>query len=303
MSPWVIAVITAALVSGFMAITVALLLYAKLRHPAMWRYAVLMASMLAYAGGQLTIFIASVLGGVQYTDLPAPYMILYGSGIFVIAGMDYALGSFFLALLGIRPKPFIRAVLALPAAAALAFTSVVIVTGAGPVWAVFSIAVSIGLYWLFGEILVFSVISIVLLGRISNPDVRRGLTAAVILLVVFVPIWILETAGVIYTQTFPLFFLIWNIASIVIAARGFFRREKADGPLADEGMLDRFASRFALTPREREIAALLSQGFTHADIAARLFISGKTVRNHITNLYAKAGARSRLGLVHLIRGA
>ena len=42
-----------------------------------------------------------------------------------------------------------------------------------------------------------------------------------------------------------------------------------------------------LTPREKEILALLSKGFLYKEIAARLFISLDTVRSHIRKIYQK----------------
>lgn len=49
----------------------------------------------------------------------------------------------------------------------------------------------------------------------------------------------------------------------------------------------------ALTAREREILTLLAEGFANAQIAARLSISEKTVRNHVSNLFDKLGVWSR----------
>ena len=50
---------------------------------------------------------------------------------------------------------------------------------------------------------------------------------------------------------------------------------------------------FTLTPREREVLKLLVEGHSNPDIAAALFISPKTVRNHVTNILAKLGVESR----------
>jgi DNA-binding CsgD family transcriptional regulator len=48
-----------------------------------------------------------------------------------------------------------------------------------------------------------------------------------------------------------------------------------------------------LTQREREVLALLGEGLTNAEIAARLFISTKTAGNHVSNVLAKLHLRSR----------
>ncbi len=42
-----------------------------------------------------------------------------------------------------------------------------------------------------------------------------------------------------------------------------------------------------LTEREREVLALLAQGFNNGDIARQLHISQKTVRNHCSNIFSK----------------
>ena len=49
-----------------------------------------------------------------------------------------------------------------------------------------------------------------------------------------------------------------------------------------------------LTDREREILGLIAQGLSNAAIAERLVVSVNTVRNHVANLLAKLGARSKL---------
>ena len=49
----------------------------------------------------------------------------------------------------------------------------------------------------------------------------------------------------------------------------------------------------ALSPREREVLALISEGLANAEIGERLGISEKTVRNHVSNLFDKLGVWSR----------
>ena len=48
-----------------------------------------------------------------------------------------------------------------------------------------------------------------------------------------------------------------------------------------------------LSPRELDLAMLIAEGLDNAQIAARLSISGKTLRNHITPIFAKLGVETR----------
>jgi len=51
-----------------------------------------------------------------------------------------------------------------------------------------------------------------------------------------------------------------------------------------------------LTPRERDITRLVGEGLKNDAIAERLYISEKTVRNHLTVVFDKVGVRDRLHL-------
>jgi DNA-binding NarL/FixJ family response regulator len=52
-----------------------------------------------------------------------------------------------------------------------------------------------------------------------------------------------------------------------------------------------------LTAREEEVLVEIAGGHSNAEIAARLYVSGATVKTHINHLLAKTGCRDRAALV------
>ncbi len=68
-------------------------------------------------------------------------------------------------------------------------------------------------------------------------------------------------------------------------------REASDDPRLD-----------ALTPREREIAEIVAEGASNKVIAARLNVTERTVKAHLTSAFQKTGTRDRLELALLIKG-
>jgi DNA-binding NarL/FixJ family response regulator len=72
----------------------------------------------------------------------------------------------------------------------------------------------------------------------------------------------------------------WRVAELVAVERRLGTTTGPDGPPV-------------LTPREREVVALVGEGLSNGEIAARLYISPKTASVHVSNVLAKLGMASR----------
>jgi len=70
--------------------------------------------------------------------------------------------------------------------------------------------------------------------------------------------------------------------------------------MAPAGAADAVTGPAALTPREREVAVLISDGLTNAELARRLYISPKTAAVHVSNILRKLGVSSRTEVGELV---
>jgi DNA-binding NarL/FixJ family response regulator len=53
-------------------------------------------------------------------------------------------------------------------------------------------------------------------------------------------------------------------------------------------------TKMGLSKRETEVMELIATGHSNGEIAQRLFLSEKTVKNHVNRIYAKLGVESRV---------
>ena len=58
-----------------------------------------------------------------------------------------------------------------------------------------------------------------------------------------------------------------------------------------------------LSAREAEVMSLIADGQTNGEIAARLFLAEKTVKNHVRRIYSKLGVGSRPAAIAYWRDA
>ena len=95
--------------------------------------------------------------------------------------------------------------------------------------------------------------------------------------------------------------------ALSIAIRQLSRGEAYLSPALALSLLQRKQSRedppevelSTLTEREREVLGLLAEGLSNKAIAARLYLSVRTVDGHLSNLYARLGVRSRTEAMRL----
>jgi DNA-binding CsgD family transcriptional regulator len=92
-----------------------------------------------------------------------------------------------------------------------------------------------------------------------------------------------------------------NDLYLALRAAPFITR--TDEELAGCGLRQEPANRrsaLEMTGRETEVAHLIEQGMTNAEIAAELFITAKAVEYHLGNIYAKFGLKGRQQLRRLL---
>jgi len=86
-----------------------------------------------------------------------------------------------------------------------------------------------------------------------------------------------------------------------IGMEGFAERARGELLATGEKVRQRtVATRDVLTAQERQIAKLARDGVSNPEIAARLFLSRRTVEWHLRNVFNKLGIRSRQDLAQAL---
>ena len=78
--------------------------------------------------------------------------------------------------------------------------------------------------------------------------------------------------------------------------RQFVAADENPPPSSAPQATTRERERSPLSQREREIVALVAQGFKNKEMAEKMFISEQTVKNHLHNIFDKLGVSDRLEL-------
>ncbi len=143
---------------------------------------------------------------------------------------------------------------------------------------------------------------IVNLKQINNKILKKSLIGFIILSFVFLfmlildmLITILPIESLLIIDNFSLaFYLISINIGTFFFADDFLSREA----YIEKGKLSKsFLDNFKLTQREGEIIEKVYSGKTNKEVAGELYISSKTVENHLTNIYQKMQIKNRTKLV------
>lgn len=275
-------------------------LYARYRHPWQVPYLLVMGSFSAWLILSDFVFFSFAFGGVPLESwdrsLGMARVALSATGIWGapaaacrIAGKPF-------------PKPLSRGTAA--AAAAMVISAVVVVAADPPWKAAWGVGITVSFFaWMVAWW------SVAWARRRSYVDgSAAGMGFVFGLLAVhfawsfadgFFLSFPLDAAGQVGSEWLlePLYAGAWGAATLVLRGGLLFARPAPDGLPAF------FAERYGMTPREREVAALLARGISNKEIADELFIGERTVETHAARIMAKCGVPTRARFVALVGDA
>ncbi|MFC2082303.1 response regulator transcription factor [Bacteroidota bacterium] len=100
------------------------------------------------------------------------------------------------------------------------------------------------------------------------------------------------------------FISFYNISTALWAIKYSSLIEKSKNFGVDPGKTNysQFVESYKISKRESEVIQLICEGKSNKEIAAQLFISIDTVKDHNYKIYQKAGVKRRIQLVNLVNG-
>lgn len=182
--------------------------------------------------------------------------------------------------------------------------------------------IGIAIYYLFETHYIFrfsiraSIISVILyelyIGlknykQVVNKDLKQAIKAFILITILFLPLLTLESykpyiqliknIELLKIAALPSYFLTINIFNLIFVLKYF----NTPPFISDNRLTDYFKQKYDITEKQSEIIQLIIEGVTYKQIAEKLFISPKTVDNHVQNIYKKLNVNSKMQLSHFVR--
>ncbi len=162
--------------------------------------------------------------------------------------------------------------------------------------------------WLLIFILFYSFLIVLINYRKIHLKDNKELTIISIIFLCFIVLdtevfaWLLYKGPVnsIHYWLNSIYYLIWCIL-ILLHAMKHYHKYPESPPSMD--LNERFIKFHGLSDKECEIVRMILDGKSNRQIGEKLFISIKTVKNHIYNIYQKTGVKNRMELSFLIRNS
>jgi DNA-binding CsgD family transcriptional regulator len=284
------------IVAGFVVVTLSLLLHARFASPAYLHWALIML------GGTLLIMAKAAAHYLRSTGSGTYWYLLLSFIFFGVSGellLGYGVPRVAHGVTGTRISPA-RSALYLLVVAVLG--ALVAVEGLTEDEVVGAVRVTLRIAWIgYGYAILISGTR-----AVTDKDQRAVIRAFLATGLAVLPVMLLFVVASLFLpkslawRTIPAASLLWLSAystlSIVLAVRFIF------GPRSRISwkVPDLFAHTFGISDREREIIRLILQGNTEAHIGDLLFISRRTVVNHVYNIYRKTSVSNRVQLINLV---
>ena len=143
--------------------------------------------------------------------------------------------------------------------------------------------------------------------QVVNKDLKQAIKSFILITILFLPFIILESykpyiqliknIELLKITALPSYFFTLNIFNLIFVLKYF----NTPSFIANNKLTDYFKQKYDITEKQSEIIELIIEGVTYKQIAEKLFISPKTVDNHIQNIYKKLNVNSKMQLSHFVR--
>lgn len=143
--------------------------------------------------------------------------------------------------------------------------------------------------------------------QIVNKDLKQAVKTFIFITIIFLPFIVIESyksyipliknIELFKISALPSYFLVINIFNIIFVLKYFNTASFMD----NDKLTAYFKKKYDITEKQSEIIELIIKGLTYKEIAEKLFISPKTVDNHVQNIYKKLNVKSKMQLSNFIR--